>query len=349
MHIPDGYLSPSTCIAMYGAAAPFWYVALKKLKSTVSARSSALMALFAAFCFVVMMFNVPLPGGTSGHALGVGIATAILGPWQAIVALSIALTVQAGLFGDGGITTLGANCFNMAIVGSLVAGAVYRLVRGSAGVASRRAAIGAAVAGYCGVNAAALLAAIEFGVQPLWFKDAHGVPLYAPYPLQIAIPAMMIGHLTIAGLAEMAVSGGIFMYLQRTSPALLTHAGPNLAADPKARNYKPLWVTLAVLIVATPLGFITAASAWGEWSPRQLLDPALRSSIAAASRGVAPPVHAPNGMKHLFALRAAPFSNYMPTFLHSHDVAYIFSAALGAIVIISGVWSVKAIAVRRAR
>ncbi len=89
-----------------------------------------LVSVFAAFSFVVMMFNLPLPGGTTGHALGVTIAAIVLGPSGSILALSLALTIQALFFGDGGILTLGANCFNMAIVGSLVAYGAYRLLRG---------------------------------------------------------------------------------------------------------------------------------------------------------------------------------------------------------------------------
>ena len=79
----------------------------------------------------------------------------------------------------------------------------------------------AAVAGYCAINASALLAAVEFGIQPSLFHDAQGTPLYAPYPLHIAIPAMMIGHLTFAGLAEAAISAGMISYLQRADVGLL--------------------------------------------------------------------------------------------------------------------------------
>ena len=120
MHIPDGYLSPSTCATLYALAIAGWYGALRRVKRLLSTRTIPLISVFAAFCFVVMMFNVPLPGGTTGHALGVTIATIVLGPSGSILAVSIALTIQALFFGDGGITTLGANCFNMAIVGSLV-------------------------------------------------------------------------------------------------------------------------------------------------------------------------------------------------------------------------------------
>ncbi len=213
MHIPDGYLSPATCAVLYGAAAPFWYTALQRVKKNLSARLVPLLSVMAALSFVVMMFNLPLPGGTTGHAVGVGIATIILGPWASILAISVALAIQAVFFGDGGLTTLGANCFNMAIVGSLVAYAVYRLASGRVALTSSRRVVAAALAGYVAINASAFCAAVEFGIQPLFFKDASGAPLYAPYPLSISIPAMMIGHLTFAGSGGIGVggrSGGLF-------------------------------------------------------------------------------------------------------------------------------------------
>ena len=108
-----------------------------------------LLSVFAAFSFIVMMFNLPLPGGTTGHAVGVGIAAIVLGPWAAILAISIALVIQALLFGDGGITAIGANCFNMAILGSLTAYGVYRLV---AGGAADRIATQSVCGGACGIS-----------------------------------------------------------------------------------------------------------------------------------------------------------------------------------------------------
>ena len=199
MHIPDGYLSPSTCATFYVAATPFWYVALRRVKTLLSGQTVPLLAVFAAFSFVVMMFNLPLPGGTTGHAVGMAMGAIVLGPEVAILAVSMALLIQALFFGDGGITAYGANCFNMAIVGSIVANMVYRVVAGQSALRSKRRVMAGAIAGYTAINAAAFCAAVEFGVQPLWFRDAAGVPLYAPYPLHIAIPAMMIGHLAIAG------------------------------------------------------------------------------------------------------------------------------------------------------
>jgi len=95
MHIPDGYLSPSTCAVLYGTAIPFWYVAFARVKRLLNTRLIPLLALASAFCFVIMMFNLPLPGGTTGHAVGVGAATVVLGPWASMLSLSIALLIQA--------------------------------------------------------------------------------------------------------------------------------------------------------------------------------------------------------------------------------------------------------------
>jgi len=141
---------------------------------------------------------------------------------------STALFIQALFFGDGGITALGANCFNMAIVGSLIAWMVYRAVAGRSAITSSRRVVAAALGGYLAINGAALCAAIELGLQPEFFKSASGAPLYAPYPLSIAVPAIMIGHLTFAGLAELVVTGGIVAYLQRANPSLLRLTAPGV-------------------------------------------------------------------------------------------------------------------------
>src|SRR5580704_4051084 len=230
MHILAAYLSPATCATLYATSAPFWYVALQRVKKTLHTRLVPLLSLFAAFSFVIMMFNLPLPGGTTGHAVGIGLAAVVLGPWAAMLAVSVAIVIQALFFGDGGITAIGANCFNMAIVGSLVAYAVYRLLAGRSAILSFRRVVAAGLAGYAAINVSALFAAIEFGIQPLLYRDASGAPLYCPYPLSVSIPAMMIGHLTIAGMAELIVSAGLVAFLQRSDPSLLKATAPNAAA-----------------------------------------------------------------------------------------------------------------------
>ncbi len=338
MHIPDGYLSPATCAVTYAAALPFWSVAFARVKRLLHTRMVPLLAVFSAFSFVIMMFNLPLPGGTTGHAVGMTIAAIVLGPWASIVAVSIALLIQAVFFGDGGITTFGANCLNMAVVGSLVAYWTYALIAGNAALGSSRRVVAAAIAGYLAINVSAFFAAVEFGIQPMLFQDATGAPLYAPYPLAIAIPAMMVGHLSFAGLAELVISGGLVAYLQRANPELLAFSIPNGAARVMAGNVwkstRTLWYTLAGLMILSPLGLLAAGTAWGEWGAEDFANPEARQQILQASGNIAPPEAAPEVLERLACLWKAPFPDYAPSFLHSAGFGYILSAVFGAGVIL---------------
>jgi cobalt/nickel transport system permease protein len=338
MHIPDGYLSPATCAVMYGGSAPFWYVALNRVKKALHTRLVPLLSLFAAFSFVIMMFNLPLPGGTTGHAVGVGLATVVLGPWAAMLSVSVALIVQALFFGDGGITAIGANCFNMAIVGSLVSYAVYRVVAVGSPIGSVRRVAAAGLAGYLAINISALLAAVEFGIQPMLYRDAFGSPLYCPYPLSVAIPAMMIGHLTIAGFAELVVSAGAVAFLQKSQPSLL-EAGLKSAArsitdvkEPTSGEMgtlRPLWLSLGLLLILTPLGILATGSAWGEWMATDFADPASRQQIAASSFAQPAPSQAPAGLERLSSVWTAPFGRYAPPYIRTAAVGYLLSAMFG--------------------
>lgn len=339
MHIPDGYLSPITCAILYAAATPFWAIALRRVKKLLNTRLVPLLSVFAAFSFVIMMFNIPLPGGTTGHAVGVGIATIVLGVWGSMLAISVALLIQALFFGDGGITAFAANSFNMAIVGSLVAGAVYRIVASGAELSATRRVVAAGFAGYAAINAAAFCASIEFGIQPMLFQDASGAPLYAPYPLSIAVPAMMIGHLTIAGFAEMIVTAGVVAYIQRTDISLLKLTAPDAPAEnagrvPGWRATRPLWIGLAALMILTPLGLLAAGTAWGEWSAEDFANPSAREQIAAASHNQTPPTAPPEGLAKLASIWTAPIPDYAPSFMNSPEFGYILSAMFGTGLII---------------
>ena len=279
MHIPDGYLSPTTCAVGYMAAAPFWYGGLKRVKRMLQSRLVPLLAVVSAFCFVVMMFNLPIPGGTTAHAVGMGVGAIILGPWASLLAISIALMIQSLFFGDGGITAFGFNSFNMAIAGSFAAYFVYRLIAGKSEITAGRRVAAAAIAGYVGINASALLAALEFGVQPLFFHDASGTPLYAPYSLSVALPAMMFAHLTFAGLAEAVITGGLVAYLQRTNPSLLEttsitgnrSATGGLTTAGGWMGTRSMWIGLGMLMILSPLGLVAAGSAWGSSGDRTCL------------------------------------------------------------------------------
>ena len=328
MHIPDGYLSPTTCVLTYAAVAPFWSVALHRVKPLLRTRLVPLLALTSAFSFVIMMFNLPLPGGTTGHAVGMGLIAVVLGPWASMIAISVALLIQAVFFGDGGITTFGANCLNMAVAGSLAAHWSYTLLAGRSALTAPRRIIAAALAGYIAINVAALLAAIEFGIQPMLFHDAGGAPLYAPYPLSIAIPAMLGGHLTFAGLGELLVSGGLFAYLQRTHPELLRAPAEGIATA-SWRLTRRLWLGLSGLMILTPLGLLATGIAWGEWGAEDFQDPAIREQIVHASGNAVLPDAVPHGLERLSSLWTAPIPDYAPAFMHNESFGYILSAVMG--------------------
>lgn len=263
MHIPENYLSPSTCAVLDAAMIPIWGHAVKKVRETVPREKMPLVGIAAAFCFLSMMFNIPLPGGTTGHAVCGTLIAILFGPWTACLAVSIALVIQAVFFADGGILALGANCFNMAFVLPLVGYAVYRAV--SRRIEGRRGElVGAAVGSYLGLNAAALLAAIEFGIQPLLFSDASGAALYCPYPLSVSIPAMMLGHLTVAGIAEAGFTVGILAFLRNAAPGFGIETDETGSASASAIGL------VVALIAACPLGLLATGDAWGEWGLEDL-------------------------------------------------------------------------------
>jgi len=133
----------------------------------------------------------------------------------------VALIIQALLFGDGGITAIGANCFNMAIAGVFDGYGVYWLISLGSDIGSRRRLVASAVAAYVSLNISALLTAIQFGIQPIIERSSSGQPLYAPFPLSVAIPAMAIEHLFLFGFVEAAVTALVIRYFQKNEPEML--------------------------------------------------------------------------------------------------------------------------------
>ena len=358
MHIPENYLSPQTCGVMAAAMIPVWGVCIRKVKTELPKEKIALMGVGAAFSFISMMFNIPIPGGTTGHAVGGTLIAALLGPYAACLSVSVALLLQALIFGDGGVLAFGANCFNMAFVLPFVGYAVYSLLRkwirrGSGDL------IGAGVGAYLGINAAALCAAIEFGIQPMLFRDAAGNALYCPYGLNLSVPAMMIGHLTVFGLAEVVFTVAVLAFVKKTSPDMITGAvrrgstafgnAGSRAAGMEADNTgsrtagveagiagsrtadtengsaasgrksgRAVSFLLGALILATPLGLLAEGTAWGEWGVDE---------IAATGAG-----YTPAGMLNGFSLKAlVPDYSFagLPEWF-----GYILSAVIGAAALI---------------
>ena len=322
MHIPENYLAPATCAFMTAAMVPVWVHSVKKINREMPKEKMPLLGVGAAFSFLAMMFNVPLVGGTTGHAVGGTLIALLFGPEAACIAVSIALLIQAVVFGDGGILSFGANCFNMAFVLPFVGYALYRLMtKGCKEEQNVRRLAAAGIASYIGLNAAAFCTAVEFGLQPLLFKDAAGNALYCPYDLSVSIPAMMIPHLAVAGFVEAAFTIAVFAFIRRTSPAMTYDA----MYQEKSENRKPIpaYALIAVLIAATPLGLLATGTAWGEWGADEIAEITQKGIVLG---------YTPQGLANGWS-----FAALMPDYSlegTNEVLAYLASAVLGVALLV---------------
>ena len=264
MHIPDNYLSPASCAVLAVAAAPVVGLSITKVKAQLKENKelAPMLGIAASLSFLLMMFNVPIPGGTTAHAVGGVLLSILIGPYAASLALSVALFLQALLFGDGGIIALGANIFNMAIAMPFVGYAVYHFFR-----KQNHETAGVLVGSYVGINVAAFLTAIELGIQPI-IATQGGEPLYNPYGLAVTIPAMMVTHLTIAGAVEVFFTYVIYRFVKQVAPQeLYTPTSVNTTSFVKKIRY-----VLIALVVLSPLGLLAEGTAFGEWSADELAE-----------------------------------------------------------------------------
>lgn len=264
MHIPDNYLSPASCAVLAVAAAPVVGLSITKVKAQLKENKelAPMLGIAASLSFLLMMFNVPIPGGTTAHAVGGVLLSILIGPYAASLALSVALLLQALLFGDGGILALGANIFNMAIAMPFVGYAVYHFFR-----KQNHETAGVLIGSYVGINVAAFLTAIELGIQPI-IATQGGEPLYNPYGLAVTIPAMMVTHLTIAGAVEVFFTYVIYRFVKQVAPQeLYTPTSVNTTSFVKKIRY-----VLIALVVLSPLGLLAEGTAFGEWSADELAE-----------------------------------------------------------------------------
>jgi cobalt/nickel transport system permease protein len=343
MHIPDGYLSPQTCAVGFAAAAPVWYAAGSRAKKVVKTARVPTLAVLSAVSFLVMMFNIPVPDGTTAHAVGGVLIAILLGPWAAVIAVSVALLFQALLFGDGGVLAYGANAVNMAILLPFVGYGVYRLVGGRAGLTAPRRVLAAALGGYAGINAAAIATAVELGIQPDLFHTANGTPLYSPYHLSQTLPAMLLAHLSVAGFAEAVLTAGVLAYLQRANLPLLRANHPDLSGAGTAgpRRLRPITaagIAVAVLTLLTPIGLLAPGGAFGEDAPADL--DLARVHLSAVPAGL----NKWNGFWHHTVLGGYGFGGDAHPWL-----GYLVSAAVGIAVVGAAVYVLARLATARTR
>jgi len=208
MHIPDGFLTTGVSIAAWAASAGGLGYALRRVNKTLGERQVPLMGVTAAFIFAAQMLNFTVIGGTSGHLLGGALAAILLGPWAGTLVLTSVLTVQALLFQDGGLLALGANVFNMALVGVLVGWAVYTLLTRLLGSRAWALFAGGFLAGWLSVELAALAAAAELALS-------------GALAWQVVVPTMGGIHALI-GVGEGVITVAVLAFLRVVRPDLLT-------------------------------------------------------------------------------------------------------------------------------
>lgn len=206
MHIPDGFLAANTLV-------PTWLISimgigysLKRTAQMLKDKMVPLMGVMATFIFAAQMLNFPVLGGTSGHLLGGVLAVVLLGPYAGIIVIAVVLAVQCLIFQDGGLTTLGANIFNMAILGSGVGYLIYnpirKLIKDNKGII-----IGTAIASWCSVVIASIACAIELAIS-------------GTSPINIALPAMAFVHMFI-GIGEAIITCLVVGFVLKVRPDLI--------------------------------------------------------------------------------------------------------------------------------
>jgi cobalt/nickel transport system permease protein len=208
LHIPDGFLSAPVSGATWVVAIALVAMALSRVQAEYQERAVPLMGVCAAFIFAAQMISFPIPGGTSGHLLGGTLAGALLGPWAGTLVMVVVFIVQGTLFQDGGLTVLGANVFNMGLMGTFGGYYLYRMLRQMFGFNSwKGTAIALAVSAWVSVVVAAVVCAFQLALS-------------GTVPLPVALTAMLTWHVLI-GIGEAIITVLAVGYVWRVRPDLL--------------------------------------------------------------------------------------------------------------------------------
>lgn len=207
MHIPDGVLSTGVWLSLWVASVGIISFCIKKITQILKDKMVPLMGIMAAFIFAAQMLNFPVSGGTSGHLIGGVLAAVALGPLAGPIVITVVLIVQALIFQDGGITALGANIFNMAVIGSMFGYLIYNLIRrtvkGNTGIL-----IGCVIASWLSVVVASFACALELGLSKKFFE------------LSVTIPAM-VGIHSLIGIGEAIITFLVVSFILKVRPDLI--------------------------------------------------------------------------------------------------------------------------------
>jgi cobalt/nickel transport system permease protein len=209
MHIPDGYLTTTVSVAAFAIVIVFWIISFRKIKLTE--QQVPMMGLLTALFFAAMFVNYPVLFGTTAHLLGAAVIALILGPFAGCISMTLILVLQALLFGDGGITTLGANVLNMGVIAVFIPCALFILLNLLLRPKSNKVILAMVfVSAFIGDLLAATAAAVELSLSQGVFQ----------YGLSVTLPAMVINH-SIIGVAEGIVAVIIIGTLLKLRPDVL--------------------------------------------------------------------------------------------------------------------------------
>ena len=311
MHIPDGFLDGKTALATGALAAAGLGIALWSVRRTFPPRRVPLIGLAAAFVFAAQMLNFPVAGGTSGHLIGAVLAAVLLGPSAAVVVLASVLILQCFLFADGGLTALGANVFNMALVAPAVGYGVYALVRRAAGDGLRARLLATGFAAWCSTVAASVACAGELA--------ASGTALW-----RVAFPAMAAVHMVI-GLGEAAITTLVV--------AAVAGVRPELVQDAPATARTPRYAAVAVYGLLVALGLVLFVAPFASGWPDGLTKVA--ATLGFEAKAAAPAL-------------AAPLSGYAVPIL-GRVPSPVLAGTVGAVVAFGLAWLLAGVLTARVR
>jgi len=218
LHIPDGFLDTKTWATLWGVSGGTTGYALYKVRNRLDEKKIPMLGITAAFVFAAQMLNFPVAGGTSGHFLGAILACVLVGPFEGFLVITVVLLVQCFFFADGGLTALGANIFNMAIIGGLLSYSLMMLVERplSKRISEKSALLSTtAVFAWLGVVLASTACAFELAIS-------------GTVPLRVTLPAMVGVH-SLIGIGEAIITTIVVAVVLQARPDLVdAYRGPEL-------------------------------------------------------------------------------------------------------------------------
>lgn len=208
MHIGDGLIPLWQCAIYWIIVIIVGYFAVKWAKNNLDERKIPLLAVLAAAIFAIQAFNIPIPWGTSGHMVGAAIVAILLGsPYAGFLVLAIVLIIQGLVFGDGGLTTMGANMFNMGVLGGFIGFYGFKAIKEYIGEIPA-----VFIASWLSIFLAALVCAVE-----MFFAGT--------FPLLAGLGTMGLYHLVIGLIGEGLISVIIYVAVKKARPDLLDNGG----------------------------------------------------------------------------------------------------------------------------